>query len=89
MLIRLERAKVNPGKDQERQTLLNPYLEALKQLLVAKAPTLGARQKLEEFRWMIEEYKVSLFAQELGTAVPISPQRLNRALEETREALLS
>jgi len=36
---------------------------------------------VEEFRWMVEEYKVSLFAQELGTAVPVSPQRLDQLLQ--------
>jgi hypothetical protein len=33
---------------------------------------------------MVEEYKVSLFAQELGTAFPISPQRLDQQLKEAR-----
>jgi hypothetical protein len=33
---------------------------------------------------MVEEYKVSLFAQEIGTAFPISRQRLDRQLEEAR-----
>jgi ATP-dependent helicase HrpA len=35
---------------------------------------------LEEFRWLIEEFKVSLFAQELGTAVPVSAKRLTEQL---------
>jgi hypothetical protein len=30
---------------------------------------------------MIEEFKVSLFAQELGTAVPVSPKRLDQQLQ--------
>jgi hypothetical protein len=33
---------------------------------------------------MVEEYKVSLFAQELGTAIPVSPQRLDRQLAACR-----
>ncbi len=33
---------------------------------------------LEEYRWMIEEFRVSLFAQPLGTAIKISPQRLQK-----------
>jgi ATP-dependent helicase HrpA len=36
----------------------------------------------ESFRWLVEEYRVSLFAQELGTAEPVSAVRLQRALEE-------
>jgi ATP-dependent helicase HrpA len=37
-----------------------------------------ADPELEVFRWMIEEYRVSLFAQRLGTAMKVSPQRLDR-----------
>ena len=33
---------------------------------------------LMEYRWLLEEYRVSLFAQELGTAVPVSAKRLDR-----------
>jgi len=32
----------------------------------------------------VEEYKVSLFAQEVGTAFPVSPQRLDRQLDAAR-----
>ena len=32
---------------------------------------------LSEFRWMLEEYRVSLFAQELHTPEPVSPKRLD------------
>ena len=34
--------------------------------------------ELAHFRWMIEELRVSLFAQELGTSIPVSPQRLDK-----------
>jgi len=40
------------------------------------------RQAVEEFRWMVEEFKVSLFAPELKTAFPISPKRLAEKLKE-------
>jgi ATP-dependent helicase HrpA len=36
---------------------------------------------IEEFFWMIEEYKVSLFAQELKTPYPVSPKKLNQLIE--------
>jgi ATP-dependent helicase HrpA len=38
--------------------------------------------KLAELRWLIEELRVSLFAQELKTAEPVSPKRLNKLLGE-------
>ena len=34
--------------------------------------------QVEQFRWMLEEYRVSLFAQKLGTAVPVSEKRLEK-----------
>jgi ATP-dependent helicase HrpA len=34
--------------------------------------------ELQQIRWMLEEYRVSLFAQKLGTAIPVSPKRLEQ-----------
>ncbi|MFM1892694.1 MAG: hypothetical protein RLZ44_1771, partial [Pseudomonadota bacterium] len=38
--------------------------------------------RLEEIRWMLEELRVSLFAQELGTAYPVSVKRVGRRWRE-------
>lgn len=35
---------------------------------------------LEELRWLVEEYRVSLWAQHLGTAVPVSDTRLRKVV---------
>jgi ATP-dependent helicase HrpA len=86
LLIRAERAALNPVKDQERARQLAPYVTALRQLGAEGHRSAPARRELEAYRWMVEEYKVSLFAQELGTAVPVSPQRLDRQLETVRKA---
>ncbi len=40
------------------------------------------KEMIEELFWMIEEYKISLFAQELKTPYPISPKKLNQLIEE-------
>jgi len=77
LLTRMERAALNPAKDQERVRQLAPYLETLKKYSETPPPTDDARRQLEIFRWMVEEFKVSLFAQELGTAQPVSPKRLD------------
>jgi ATP-dependent helicase HrpA len=77
---RMERAKLNPAKDKERAQLIAPYLAKLKTLRENPPKLADARKQLEEFRWMVEEYKVSLFAQELGTAFPVSPKRLDEQL---------
>jgi len=41
----------------------------------------GPGAALEEIRWMIEELRVSLFAQELRTPAPVSPQRVEKLWE--------
>ena len=65
--IRAERASVNPAKDAEKAAQLAPFANWEKRVPTAQH---------EAFRWMLEEFRVSLFAQELGTAQPASAQRL-------------
>jgi ATP-dependent helicase HrpA len=40
--------------------------------------------ELDAFRWMVEEFRVSIFAQELGTVVKVSPQRLEKQWQKVR-----
>jgi ATP-dependent helicase HrpA len=40
--------------------------------------------RLEDLRWLLEELRVSLFAQELRTPMPVSARRLQKALEVLR-----
>ena len=40
--------------------------------------------ELEVFRWMLEEYRVSLFAQRLGTSIKVSPQRLDKQFDKVK-----
>jgi ATP-dependent helicase HrpA len=89
MLIRAERAGLNPLKDQERQAKLAPYTQLLLRFQAIPKPSPALAQQIAHFRWMIEEFKVSLFAQELGTAFPISPKRLDQEAEAIRQSLPS
>ncbi len=86
LMMRIERAGLNPLKDQERVRQTAPYQMAWKQLQTAPPHSSEARQAMEEFRWMIEEFKVSVFAQELGTAQPVSAKRLDETLARIRAA---
>lgn len=86
LLTRVERASVNPAKDQERARLLAPYADQVRQWMAAPPSTEEGRQLASEFRWMVEEYRVSLFAQELGTAQPVSPKRLDEMMARVRAA---
>jgi ATP-dependent helicase HrpA len=84
LLTRLERATLNPQKDAERAAQLTPYAQAISGFDAKPSSIPEARALQEEFRWLVEEFKVSLFAQELGTAVPISAKRLDQKLEALR-----
>lgn len=69
---RAERAAMNPAKDAEKAR----QLDAFKGWHDRLSP-----KKRETFRWLMEEYRVSLFAQELGTAQPVSAQRLQAFMQ--------
>jgi ATP-dependent helicase HrpA len=84
LLIRIERAALNPAKDQERVQQLQPFVEAVRRLGTSPHPSEAFLRELDELQWMIEEFKVSLFAQELGTAFPVSVKRLQEKLERLR-----
>lgn len=69
---RADRWRQNPVKDAERARQLAPYVVA--------AGKLRGREDGAAFRWLVEEFRVSLFAQELGTAEPVSAVKLDRWL---------
>jgi ATP-dependent helicase HrpA len=84
LLVRAERAALNPAKNQDRLRQLAPYQDALRKLQAQPARSPGMLSQIETFRWMVEEFKISLFAQEIGTAMPVSPKRLDQQLEIIR-----
>jgi ATP-dependent helicase HrpA len=84
LLLRVERASTNVLKEKERAAQVAPYAAAVKQLATAPPKSDEGRKLAEDLRWMVEEFKVSLFAQELGTAQPVSPKRLDGLLEQIR-----
>jgi ATP-dependent helicase HrpA len=75
-LVRAERARRQPARDAERLARLEPLLRAWRRAAGGSAAA-GAAATL---RWQLEELRVSLFAQELGTAEPVSEVKLERAL---------
>lgn len=82
--IRAERAALNPAKDRERAGQLTPYLAALARVRATREFSEEGRRLADEFRWMIEEFKVSIFAQEVGTAAPVSAKRLDALWERLK-----
>ncbi|MHB8764766.1 MAG: ATP-dependent RNA helicase HrpA [Deferrisomatales bacterium] len=85
--VRAERARLAPPKDAERAAQVAPHEERLAAARAAGPLTADQAALVEEYAWWVEELRVSVFAQELGTAVPVSPQRLDRKWEEVREML--
>ncbi|MGV3530761.1 MAG: DUF3418 domain-containing protein, partial [Chthoniobacteraceae bacterium] len=67
MQIRAERAWVSPAKDAEKAKQLAVFADWQKRVLP---------ENQETFRWLLEEFRVSIFAQELGTAQPVSAKKL-------------
>ncbi len=82
-LIRAERARIDPLKDRRKAEQVLPFCDAVAELMDSDL-TGAKREAVEEFRWMVEEFRVSVFAQELGTAQKVSPKRLCDKLEQVR-----
>jgi ATP-dependent helicase HrpA len=75
--LRLERYALNPGGDVRKMGDLAPVWSRYIELATEEKPPRHDRLALDEYRWMIEEFRVSLFAQELKTPQPISAKRLD------------
>ena len=70
------------ARDRELVAEVTPYWRAFLTASGLRGPRTSAA--VDEFRWMVEEYRVSLFAQELGTSVKVSPKRLSDKWDEIR-----
>jgi len=82
--IRVERGAYNREKDREKADRIRPFREALQRNLpsISSHASPEKQRSFEEFFWMVEEFKVSVFAQELGTPFPVSAKRLEKKLRE-------
>ncbi|AGF72672.1 ATP-dependent RNA helicase HrpA [Corynebacterium halotolerans] len=84
MRIRLEEMALDPDKDADRQDEVAAAREYLDRKLAKLPKGRGKTREVREIRWMIEELRVSLFAQRLGTARPISRRRIEKAVDKLR-----
>jgi ATP-dependent helicase HrpA len=75
--MRLDKLRGDPQRDAQRMAELRP----LEQRWVRRVAELKGRAdaRLDEYRWLLEELRVSLFAQELRTPQPVSAKRLDKA----------
>ncbi|GIU39537.1 ATP-dependent helicase [Shewanella colwelliana] len=80
---RLDKLPVDPNRDRLHLHSINNVQKLLDEQLAKVPRTIPIPEALIDARWMIEEYRVSCFAQVLGTAYPISEKRIMHRISET------
>ena len=75
--VRIDKLRADPARDARNMAEMAPLLVQYQRAIAALK---GAEDtQLEDFRWMLEELRVALFAQELRTPAPVSVKRLQKA----------
>ena len=85
--LRLDKLRADPQRDAQRAAELAPLEQAWQRERISRAKLGGAVRtgaELEQFGWLLEELRVSLFAQELKTPVPVSSKRLTKLWHSIR-----
>ncbi|PLW82769.1 ATP-dependent RNA helicase HrpA [Kineobactrum sediminis] len=82
--VRLERLNGQLERDRAHCATLEGLLTPLAQAVAAQPGLLLLCPAARQYRWMIEEFRVSLFAQQLGTRIPVSVKRLQAQWQEVR-----
>jgi ATP-dependent helicase HrpA len=77
VVLRLDKWRADPARDAARLAELRPLEQRWVRRLAERKGQADAR--LDEYRWLLEELRVSLFAQELRTPQPVSVKRLDKA----------
>ncbi|MEY4979121.1 MAG: helicase HrpA [Pseudomonadota bacterium] len=77
MQLRLDKLRTDPARDAARLAELRPQDQRFWRLVAERKGVQDAR--LQELRWLLEELRVSFFAQELRTPQPVSLKRLDKA----------
>ena len=86
MALRLDKLRSAAARDQQRmQEMADIQAQWLQRHIAARDKGVFD-PRLDEIRWLIEELRVSLFAQALGTAMKVSPARVERELQRLRDS---
>jgi ATP-dependent helicase HrpA len=78
---RLERLPHAPAADRERMARVSAVQDAYGELVQAISPARAVLEDVTDIARMIQEFRVSLWAQQLGTPRPVSEQRIYRAID--------
>ena len=81
MTIRLDKYPANPERDEKHAASIAEFAKLYQERSDKLRKAGAAEPALEDFRWQLEELRVSLFAQELRTPFPVSAKRLKRLWE--------
>jgi ATP-dependent helicase HrpA len=81
---RLDKLTENPGRDAQLMALVHGVTDEYRDALAALPAAARGSEEAQAVRWMIEELRVSLFAQTLGTPAPVSERRVRSAIERIR-----
>ena len=76
--LRIEKLRINPARDAQCMAQMQPLIQAWQKLRQAQHGRIDTR--VDEFGWLLQELRVSLFAQELKTPVIVSVKRLEKML---------
>ncbi|CAJ9813917.1 ATP-dependent RNA helicase HrpA [Burkholderia pseudomallei] len=77
--LRIDKLKADPARDARQAAELQPLAQHYQRSVAQRGGVADAR--LAEFRWLLEELRISLFAQELRTPMPVSVKRLYKVWE--------
>ncbi|MBN3853182.1 ATP-dependent RNA helicase HrpA [Paraburkholderia sp. Ac-20340] len=77
--LRIDKLRADPGRDARQVAEFQPLAQQYQRALSQRGGVFDAR--LSEFRWLLEELRISLFAQELRTPMPVSVKRLHKVWE--------
>ena len=83
---RLDKLPEVPARDAERMAAVHRVADDYASVLAGLPPARRRSPDAQAVRWMIEEFRVSLFAQTLGTRGSVSEQRIERALDQLGQA---
>src|SRR5450756_849676 len=78
---RLDRLADNAGRDAQQMAIVHRVRHAYLAALARRDQPARSGQQAAEIRWLIEELRVSLFAQTIGTPLPVSERRIMTAIE--------
>ncbi len=82
VLVRIDKASEAPGRDAQLQEVVDRVEGRYADLLTSLAPLDRGSEPVRAVGWMVEELRVSLFANSLGTSQPVSEKRVLRAIEQ-------